>query len=203
MVLYVIVGVTVALFMQRRIDRQTHYAETAAQAAADSAKAALLFAQGQARSERPWFVVSAEPATTAPDSFQVIVTNRGRSPARIVTLVDDFVIAPDESNLPPKPAYKNEPEPPRIPIILLPGETAAIKSFSRGEVPSVCESPEQVKLVENWEAKMYFYGNVVYAELLSGDKEVVHETGWCCWYIHGRQKSGMVMAGPREYNQHT
>lgn len=203
MVLYVIVGVTVALFLQRKIDRQTHYAEAAAHAAAESAKAALLFAQAQARSERPWFVVSAEPAPSAPDSFQVIATNRGRSPARIVTLVDEIAAAPDESKLPPEPAYKSEPEPPRIPIILLPGESAAIKSFSRAEVSSFCESPEQMRMVENWEAKIYLYGKIVYAELLSAGEEMVHETSWCCWYIHGRQKSGLVMAGTRAYNVHT
>jgi hypothetical protein len=30
-----------------------------------------------------------------------------------------------------------------------------------------------------------------------------HETNWCCWYIHGRQTSGLVIAGPPEYNSHT
>jgi hypothetical protein len=30
-----------------------------------------------------------------------------------------------------------------------------------------------------------------------------HETNWCYWYIHGRHKSGLVIAGPPEYNLHT
>ena len=50
--------------------------------------------------------------------------------------------------------------------------------------------------------RSYLYGKVAYTDLAaSGD--VAHETGWCCWYIHGRQKSGMIMAGPLEYNGHT
>jgi len=197
------VGIMFAVSMLRKIERQSRYSETAAQAAADSAKAILLLAQAQARSERPWLVCSAEPAPVAPDTFQVVVTNRGRSPGSIITLVDEIVIAPEESNLPPKPVYREERQPPRVPIILLPGESATIKSFSRSEINSVCESPEQLRQVENWEAKIFLYGNIVYAELLSADQEIVHETGWCSWYIHGRQKSGMVMAGSHEYNKHT
>jgi hypothetical protein len=203
LVIIAYVAIFFALSMLRKIERQSRYAETAAVAATESAKAALLYAQAQARSERPWIVVSAEPAPSAPDSFQIIATNRGHTPARFVTLVDDMLVAPDENSLPPTPAYKGEPQPPRLSIILLPGESAPIKSFSRNEVSSVCESPEQFRLVEDWEAKIYLFGNIVYAELLALEKEIVHETSWCCWYIHGRQKSGMVMAGPREYNVHT
>ncbi len=42
-----------------------------------------------------------------------------------------------------------------------------IKSFSRDEVGSVCESPEQMKLVEAWAEKIYLYGNITYMDLRS------------------------------------
>ncbi len=203
MVLYVVAGVTLAHFVLHKIERQARYAEVAAQAAADSAKAALLYAQAQSLADRPWILVTAESSPSAPDTFNIIATNRGRSPAKIVSLVDEIASAGDESLLPPSPVFKNEPQPPRAPIILLPGESTGIKSFCRDEVTSVCETPEQLKLVEDWDEKIYLYGNVTYSELLSPDETQVHETSWCCWYIHGRQKSGMVTAGPPAYNRHS
>ena len=104
MVLLVIiayVGVLLAVGTLRKIERQTRYAETTAQAAADSAKATLLFAENQARAERPWVIISAEPTPGVTDGFSVVATNRGRSPARIVSLVEGMAIVPDEAQLPP------------------------------------------------------------------------------------------------------
>ncbi len=203
LVLIAYVGIMMGLSLLRKIERQTHYAEITAQAAADSAKAALLFAQTQVQADRPWIVVTPEPVPGAHDRFNVVATNRGRSPARIVSLVDEIASAGDDSKLPDTPVYKNEPQPPTAANILLPGESMEIKSFSRDEVSSVCESPEQLKLVESWAEKIYLYGNVTYMDLRSLDEKEAHESTWCCWYIHGRQKSGMVTAGPSAYNRHT
>jgi hypothetical protein len=186
----------------RKIERQTRYAETTAQAAADSAKAALLLAENQAKAERSWILISTKPTPGVINGFSVVATNRGHSPARIVSLTEDLIIVPDEAQLPLAPVFKTEPSPPLAPILLLPGESASIKTFQRDEVNSVCESPEQVLRVEDWKEKIYLYGKVAYTELV-GSGDDVHETGWCCWYIHGRQKSGMIMSGPLDYNRHT
>jgi len=207
---FICAGIYLAFLTLRRIERQSHYAETAAQAAADAAKAALVYAEAQAQQansqaqmDRPWLLVTADPAPGAPDTFNIVLTNRGRSPARIVSLIDEIASAPDDSQLPPTPVFNGEAHAPRAPIILLPGESTGIKSFSRSEVPSVCESPEQLQLVEAWNEKIYLYGIVSYFDMRYPDQEEAHETSWCCWYIHGRQRSGMVMAGPPEYNRHT
>jgi hypothetical protein len=207
LVLIAYVAIMLALSTLRKIERQTRYAETAAQAAADSAKAALLFAETQAQTQaqidRPWLLVASEPAPGVPDSFNIMATNRGRTPARIVSLAEEIVIAKGESQLPAAPVYNSEPRAPRVPIILLPGESTAIKSFSRDEMRSICESPEQLRRVEEWEEKIYLYGAITYADLRAPAEEPARETSWCCWYIHGRQKSGMVIAGPPAYNRHT
>lgn len=196
------VGIMLAVSALRKIERQTRYAETTAQAAADSAKAALLFAENQAKAERSWILISTKPTPGVINGFSVVATNRGHSPARIVSLTEDLIIVPDEAQLPLAPVFKTEPSPPLAPILLLPGESASIKTFQRDEVNSVCESPEQVLRVEDWKEKIYLYGKVAYTELV-GSGDDVHETGWCCWYIHGRQKSGMIMSGPLDYNRHT
>ena len=195
-------AILLAISILRKIERQTRYAETTAQAAADSAKAALLFAENQARAERPWILITADPTPGVINGFSVVATNRGRSPARIVSLAEDIAIVRDEAQLPSTPAFKAEPRAPLASMLLLPGESASIKTFHRDEVKSICENPEQVQRVEDWEEKIYLYGNVAYTDLAAPSEEA-HETGWCCWYIHGRQKSGMIMAGPLEYNRHT
>ena len=202
LVLIAYVGVLLGLSTLRKIERQTRYAETTAQAAADSAKAVLLFAENQARAERSWILITADPTPGVINGFSVVATNRGRSPARIVSLAEDIAIVRDEAQLPSVPVFKAEPRAPLAPILLLPGESASIKTFHRDEVKSICENPEQVLRVEDWEEKIYLFGNVAYTELAAPGEEA-HETGWCCWYIHGRQKSGMIMAGPLEYNRHT
>ena len=202
LVLIAYVGVWLAIATLRQIERQTGYAEATAQAAADAAKAALTLAENQARAERPWILVTAEATPGVVNSFSVVATNRGRTPARIVTLADGLAVVHEETDLPAAPIFKGDNRALVEPILLLPGESASLKSFSRDEVKSVCANPEQVQRVEDWEEKVFLYGNVAYNDL-SAPGGVVHETGWCCWYIHGRQKSGMIMAGPTEYNRHT
>lgn len=82
-----------------------------------------------------------------------------------------------------------------------PGQSVSIKTFNRDKVRSVCENPDEAQSIEEWQEKIYLYGTIVYGDLTS-TREPKFETGWCCWYIHGRQKSGMIMAGPPEYNRH-
>lgn len=198
------VGIMLAVSALRKIERQTQYAESAAQAAADAAKAALQYAEAYARAERPWVLISAEPAPGAPDTFSVLATNRGRSPARIVALAEGIVVAKDEANLPADPAFQeSETRAPLSSMILLPGEFTVIRSFRRDDVQNLCKTPEELHRIESWEDRIYLYGNVTYADLHAPDEKQTFETGWCCWYIHGRQKSGMVSAGPPAYSRHT
>lgn len=203
LVLIVYFGVMLGYSALRKIERQAHVVEVAAQSAADSAKAVLLLAQAQERAERPWIMVTAEPDPGIRDCFSVMATNRGHSPTKIVTLVDSIATANDESQLPAEPVFHAEPRAPRDPIFLLPGESRKIKSFRRDDVQTVCNNPEDLRRVEDWEVKIFLYGKVAYADLRAPEDAEPHETSWCCWYIHGRQNSGMVAAGPLEYNRHT
>ncbi len=196
------VGAWLAFSTLRKIEQQTRYSEEAAQAAADAAKAALTFAESQARSERPWLLITAAPVPGGTNSFSVTATNRGRSPARVSSIAECIAIVRDEAELPRTPIYKTPPRAPAAPTILLPGESMSIKTFSREEVQSVCENPDEAQRIEDWQEKIYIYGSILYGDLTSMS-DPKFETGWCCWYIHGRQKSGMIMAGPPDYNRHT
>ncbi len=116
LVLIVYFGVMLGYSALRKIERQAHVVEVAAQSAADSSKAALMLAQAQERAERPWIMVTAEPDPGIRDCFSVMATNRGHSPTKIVTLVDSIATANDESQLPTEPVFHAEPRVPRDPI---------------------------------------------------------------------------------------
>jgi hypothetical protein len=202
--LFAYVGIMLGVSALRKIERQLVINESAVVAATESSKAALAYVQAQVQAERPWLLVTAEPAPGAIDSFAVMATNRGRSPARVTALSDGIAFIKDESQLSGAAVYKSGQ--PRIPIaamILLPGESAVIKTFRREDVKAVCDSPEHLQRVESWDEKIYLLGTVTYIDLRPSEESQSHQTTWCSWYIHGRQKSGLVMAGSPEFNQHT
>ncbi|HEX3893335.1 MAG TPA: hypothetical protein VHW46_12240 [Terracidiphilus sp.] len=198
------VGIMLALRTLKSIDQHLMAGTSTTQAAMDSANAALALAQAIASSERPWIVVTVEPFLTMENSFKVMASNRGRSPARIVSSVDQVKIAADEKNLPDTPEFEkveagDEPEP----IVLLPGEATGIWALNRGDLSTICKTPEVLKRVERWQDTLFLYGRIQYMELTAvGDKQM-HETFWCCRYIHGEKSSALVMAGSPIYNKHT
>lgn len=197
-------AIFVALSLLRKIDRQTQYAETAAQAAADAAQAVLQQAQATARAERPWVLVTVEPSRRVENGFMVVATNRGRSPARIVSAVDRITIEADQTKLPEVPDYSDaQANAALASVILLPGESTGIKPFSRNEVRQIAGTDERLKRIEKWEEVILLYGKIVYQDLVAEGEAAMRETNWCCWYIHGRQNSGMVMAGSPAYSRHT
>jgi hypothetical protein len=119
-------------------------------------------------------------------------------------MVQETRIAVDEAHMPGIPEFKQDDEElPPVSIILLPGEATTIRSFCRDDVKGLCATEEKLHRIENWEERIFLYGKVVYKDLLAPIKDAPHQTGWCCRYIHGRQKSGLVVAGTQEYNLHT
>lgn len=197
------VGIMMGLSLLRKIERQARYSEETAQAATESAKAALELAQSMARAERPWILMSVRPSPNIENGFVVMANNRGRGPARIVSTVDEAISAIDEGHLPATPEFRNQPVAPADPMILLPGESTEIFSFSRADVKRMCDTEERLARVEKWEEKIFIYGKVAYRDLTARDDAAPFASSWFCWYIHGRQKSGMVMAGPPDYNRHS
>lgn len=198
------VGIALGLGLFKRIERQTHYAETAAQAAAETAQAVLAQTQAIARAERPWVLVTVEPSQTVENGFMVVATNRGRTPARLISVMDKIAIEAGPQNLPAAPQYADAHANAALAaVILLPGESTGIKPFNRDDVKELCGSDERLRKVEKWEEVILLYGRVAYQDLLSTDDLAQHETCWCLWYIHGRQNSGMVTAGSPAYNRHT
>jgi hypothetical protein len=198
------VGIYIGLSLLKKIDRQTQYAESTAQSAAQTAQAALEHAQALVRAERPWILVTVEPSGKAENRFMIVATNRGRGPARILSAVEKITTEIDQSSLPAEPDYDDaEANESLESVILLPGESTGVKTFGRDEVRDFCGSEEKYRRVEKWEEVILLFGKIVYQDLVDTGTGETCETAWCCWYIHGRQNSGMVMAGPPPYNRHT
>lgn len=197
-------GILAAMSLLKKIERQTKLVETAATAAAESAQAALHHAKAILHAERPWVLITVAPSPSIENGFTIMATNRGRSPARITAMAEQTAIVTDETQLPKVPEYAAAaPDAPQVSIILLPGEFTSIKSFSRDDVKGLCNTEDALWRIENWEERIFLYGKVIYRNLLAPDEAPDHQTAWCCRYIHGRQKSGLVVAGPQKYNMHS
>lgn len=198
------VGILLALRTLKSIERHTENGATTAQAALDAAQAALEQTQAMVRSERPWIVITVEPFLTLQNSFKVMATNRGRTPARIIGTVDRVTIAADEKHLPQEADYEN-PESSTKPesIILLPGESAGIRAFSRDDVRGICKTAETLERIKLWQDSIFLYGRVAYVDMISPQDDQIHQTDWCCRYIHGEKNSALMIAGPPEYHKHT
>jgi hypothetical protein len=122
----------------------------------------------------------------------------------VIAITNETKFATGEAQLPGIPEYSLvDSEMPAVSIILLPGEFTSIKSFCREDVKGLCGSEEKLRRIENWEERIFLYGKIDYRNLMAPPDEPAHETRWCCRYIHGRQGSGLVMAGTQEYNLHT
>jgi hypothetical protein len=198
------VGIMLALRTLKHIERHLESGTATAQAAMESANAAMALAQAIANSERPWIVVTIEPFLTMENSFKVMASNRGRSPARIISSVDQMKVTVDETNLATTPEFDSpEPGDEPEPIVLLPGEATGIWALNREDLPTICKTPEVLKRVERWQATLFLYGRIQYMELNSNNDKKMHETLWCCRYIHGEKSSALVMAGPPSYNEHS
>jgi hypothetical protein len=86
---------------------------------------------------------------------------------------------------------------------LLPGEFITVKTIKREDAKTLCATDEKFKQIENWDERIYLCGKVRYDDLITPAGKPTHESNWCCWYIHGRQRSGLAIAGPAEYHLHT
>jgi hypothetical protein len=198
------VGVALAVSTLKKIERHIRASEESAAATAETAQAALLYAQSYANAERPWILVAAEPTRGVDNSFEITATNRGRSPATITAASDRVVFATDEAHLAEGAELKRVDAGTRfVPIILLPGESATLKSFNRDEVKDLCASDEKFARVELWEERIFLCGKITYTDLATPAGKETRETNWCMWYIHGKQRSALVPAGSGGFRSHT
>ena len=197
-------GVMLSVSLLKKIERNTAAAVQASTAAAETAQAALLHAKALLNAERPWVLVTAEPVPGLESNYEIKATNGGRSPARITEALDQTVFVTDEAKLPNPIVYTKPPAGERfVPIILLPGESSTLMRISRDDARALCGTDDKFLLVESWKQRLFLCGKITYSDLIAPEGKQVHESNWCCWYIHGKQRSALVPAGSPALNSHT
>ncbi len=182
----------IALSTLKKIERQMKQVEDAVSLAASTGRTALLNVEAVIRAERPWIMITAEPSPDTANTSIVVATNRGKSPAKIIAMADQTLAAIDEAHLPSFDVAIDKQSGVAQSIILLPGESTAIRIFGREDVVRFCATEETLKRVEDWQEKVFITGKVIYKDLNTSSDAQTHESSWACWYIYGPKKSGLV-----------
>jgi hypothetical protein len=147
-----------------------------------SAKAAKASVDSLISGERAWVLVTIETAPQGLKVFEVIITNHGRTPARIVEAMGDLkeVDSPDES-LPEKPSYLTNMLPAKK--LVAPNENWIMRTIGVG-----IKNTEQI-----------FYGYVAYRHIFDKPSDL-HYTRFC----YRLQSNGKwQVTGPPAYNDYT
>lgn len=231
-----VVGVIYAIKTLRMVERQTNANEgqlneiknsaqqtnilieqagKQADAARNSADAALLNATAVVNSERPWLFIEIETSDVKPDqsgvpvhvSFSVRFQNWGKTPAEIINFDDHLECRKDTEDLPMPPKYRLEGHVWMHTRMLPPGQIWA--------------GPESYFFVENWiptddfqeirasRKRLLYWGRLQYRDLIGHSTTIhdlkkmdtIHETCFC--YFWSPSLNEFLICGPFGYNKHT
>jgi hypothetical protein len=184
------------------IAEQTVQTKRAAEASMKSADTALLDIQTRISSERPWIQVTIEGQRGSEEIFDVIIVNRGRTPAVIVSKSSGYRIQGVVECLPKEPIYD------RIEAfsdrkILLPNEPLTLQTITKKELG--LSDPEQHKRFREIEVEAYAFGSVVYRDILDVPGVPLYETRWCyCFYPWGKDDEMLPLSSSVDgYTKHT
>jgi hypothetical protein len=169
--------------------------EKSADAAKASADAALLNARAVINSERPWMIIELTPIPGVPKEGYVVFRawNRGRTPAEILAYQGNFFYHGHDEQFKPDPTFK--PLETRYRVCISPGNSIEIYGFSlTGSLP-----PDHWEWMQKERKYMYFYGNIVYRDLISNEE---HESRFCYW-LSPAPGVGLIMGGDRNWNKYT
>ncbi len=160
-----------------------------------AAEAALLNAQAVINAERPWIFVAESKSRKAIDhrkaDVQIFGKNSGRTPAEVIVIACDAAFRSYDKDFPDEPWY------PQVELkykkYVAPEETFDVYDYDCALVLTE----------EMWESvkgqRLTFTGRVVYRDLITREE---HETRFC-YFLSPVATVGLIMCGPRNYNQHT
>lgn len=180
--------------MLEQMKYQTETLESLATAAQEAAHVALMTVEKQKRMERPWLLVSVSRTKQSADDFEVMVCNRGQSPAEVFQRNARIVLSEKLQKTSAQPDFVLDAAADKISsVILLPGESAWLFSFSRSDLSWICKTGERQMQVERGLLHLYFYGKVGYKGLTDSEDAQGYQTNWCCRYIHNEVKSTLQL----------
>jgi len=170
-----------------------------AAAAKENAEAARLSAQAVINSERPWITVTVDRDPEVTNRFFYRITNKGRTPASVISAFSERRIVELPDNLPIPPTYSSPMYSPVDDLIVADGVWIDHPGFS---AEAVIGHPQGARKMFESSAKFIcFYGQITYRDSLGNGDFSEHYTRWCFAYDVFRKT--MVASGPHEYRSKT
>jgi hypothetical protein len=175
--------------------QQAEDGRIAAEAAKDSASAALKNAQAIVDAERPWVFIEHSAGTQTGDPrnahIQIVGRNRGRTPAKVTVIACDFAFRAYNWEFPSEPEY------PKVELLyrnyVAPGEPFDVYDFN-------CATVLTDELWESYKGqRLTITGHVVYRDVFT---DVEHETRFC-YFLSPVPMVGLLRCGPRNYSEQT
>ncbi len=146
-----------------------------------AAKAALLNAQAVINAERAWIVVSVE--SPAPNQFNFIATNVGRTPANVKSIWSTSIIAKRGEVLQVPLDEKTAESLMNTPSCLIPPTASQIVFRCNTEDMEKQGAFGRNMTFAQGFSNLWFYGRIVYSDILQPDASPLHETKWLYWHI--------------------
>jgi hypothetical protein len=175
------------------------------------ATAASINSQAVLNAERPWVIVNAQIETskhgTLNETFNLFIELKGRTPAIILQgRAEEPLSVNGEYELPDEPPYKQTTKNKSAQeLLLVPGDSALSISVTP---TNVARGSQTCFDLQELRREMYFYGRVVYRDMLEKDqngKPVIRETRWCFRYIPTSSDKPALLerAGKSSYNRYS
>ncbi len=200
----VYIGVMIAIRVLSRIRRRLQETEATVQSLAESTSSMVARVEAMLSVERSWLATKIESSLQSGNGFSIIASNCGRCPAQITAMADRIGILANESLLPETPEYtRHGRREVTAPLMLVPGESTVLQTFSGGDLEWICGSPESRRRIESGQDHLFVYGRVNYRDMFTGGESAEHETNWCHEYIYDGGKWRLIAAGSAEYNKRT
>jgi hypothetical protein len=185
----------------RRLDENNCFLQEAAHAAAECAEAARITARALSYQSRPWMAVSVEQMNDPESSFRIIATNRGQSPAELVSTSDRIGVVRSESFLPKVPEFVKEATTPPTETVIYPNGSIVLQTFKHDDLRWICSTQELFRSVQQGIDKVFIYGKVSYKEKASDVSVSPYETNWCFSYTVRGSRGALVPFGSSRYRQ--
>jgi len=203
-----IAGIIVAVCTLKNIQKQTNATEKAAGAAKDNADIALLNTQVVLNSERPWLVVTAERnGSTGEVYFHFRVTNKGRTPAQLVSGTVDYTFATRPDQLPIPPPYETAFYAPPNRFLVQDDWFNIRRTQSEANIGVSPLGLLKSRRAQTDKAQpgefLIVFGQIIYDDVLGKGRPDYkqHRTRWCfAFFEHGQT---FETVGPEEYNEYT
>jgi hypothetical protein len=146
-----------------------------------SAENALLNTKTLIAAERAWIVVSVE--SPAPGKFNFIARNVGRTPAKVRSIWSiPIIVKRDELLRVPPDEATGESLLSTPPCLIPPTATQIILRCDIAELDKRNAFGPNMTFFQGF-ASIWFYGRIIYSDILQPESAISHETKWLYWHI--------------------